>query len=283
MGGEAHHGKKRGTFVQRTIDALAEAMERSLYAEHIATQRGVFQQLDARTKLISALAFIAVVATLRSLPTIIGMAMVAFALVLISGIAIRGTMSTIWLGMAIFSGMLTAPAIFIVPGPTLFTIPWLGWGISANGLRSTVMLMLRAEISITVSFVLITTTLWTHVLKALRILGVPTLIVVMLSMTYRYIFLMLQSARDLFEARQSRIIGKLPDAEARRLAAGSVGVLLSKSVQLSNDVFMAMQSRGFRGEVYTLDEFRFGRRDAIAAVVIVAILAGALWFGVLHA
>jgi len=65
MGGEAHHGKKRGTFIQRTIDALAEAMERSLYAEQIATLRGPLQQLDPRTKLSAALALIAVVESIR--------------------------------------------------------------------------------------------------------------------------------------------------------------------------------------------------------------------------
>jgi hypothetical protein len=52
MGGEAHHGKKRGNFVQRTIDSLAEAMERSLYAEQLASSRGILQTLDPRTKLI---------------------------------------------------------------------------------------------------------------------------------------------------------------------------------------------------------------------------------------
>ena len=71
--------------------------------------------------------------------------------------------------------MLTAPAIFLVPGPAFATVPVLGWALSANGLRSALLLIMRAEISVTVSFVLITTTLWIHVLKALRTFGVPGL------------------------------------------------------------------------------------------------------------
>ena len=102
-------------------------------------------------------------------------------------------------------------------------------------------------------------------------------------MTYRYIFLMLQSASDMFEARQSRVIGKLPDNEARRLAAATVGVLLSKSFQLSNDVFMAMQSRGFRGEVYILDEFTLRRNDYIAIPVILLICGVGFWFNYITA
>jgi energy-coupling factor transporter transmembrane protein EcfT len=113
----------------------------------------------------------------------------------------------------------------------------------------------------------------------MRIVGVPTTVVVILGMTYRYIFLMLQSASDMFEARQSRVIGTLSSADARRLASATVGVLLSKSFQLSNDVYLAMLSRGFRGEVYTLDEFRLGRNDYIAIPIIFIIIVSGIWFG----
>jgi cobalt/nickel transport system permease protein len=118
-------------------------------------------------------------------------------------------------------------------------------------------------------------------MKAMRVVGVPTTVVVILGMTYRYIFLMLQSASDMFEARQSRVIGKLSDTDARRLASATVGVLLSKSFQLSNDVYMAMQSRGFRGEVYTLDEFRLGKNDAIAIPLIIITITSGIWYGLI--
>ena len=117
---------------------------------------------------------------------------------------------------------------------------------------------------VTLGTLLILTTPWTQVLKALRVLRVPALFVVILGMTYRYIFLMLQTARDMFESRQSRAVGRLPGPDQRRIAAASVGVLLSKSLQLSGDVYLAMQSRGFRGETHTLDEFAMTARDCIA-------------------
>jgi energy-coupling factor transporter transmembrane protein EcfT len=123
------------------------------------------------------------------------------------------------------------------------------------------------------------TTPWIQVMKAMRVVGVPTMVVVILGMTYRYIFLMLQSASDMFEARQSRVIGTLSNADARRLASATVGVLLSKSFQLSNDVYLAMQSRGFRGEVYTLDEFRLGPNDYIAIPIALVIIVSGIWFG----
>ena len=64
-----------------------------------------------------------------------------------------------------------------------------------------------------------------------------------------------------------------------RIVGASVGVLLSKTLQLSNDVYMAMQSRGFRGEVYMLDDFVMQKGDWIALAGFLALAALAFWFG----
>jgi cobalt/nickel transport system permease protein len=117
------------------------------------------------------------------------------------------------------------------------------------------------------------------VLKAMRVLRVPVVFVVILGMTYRYIFVMLQTARDMFESRQSRMVGILEGPDRRRLASASVGVLLGKSFQLSSEVYLAMLSRGFRGEVYTLDDFQMRRRDWIALAGFVGVAALAFWLG----
>ncbi|MFM2309354.1 MAG: hypothetical protein RLY87_1475 [Chloroflexota bacterium] len=278
MGGEAHHGKRRGNFIQRTIDALAETLERSLYAEQLAEERGFLQRLDPRVKLVAVLGFITCSAASRNLTVVIAIAVLALVVALFSRIPLT-SFTPVWIGMFVFSGLIAGPAIFLTPGPTLATIPWLDWNISSYGVRSAVLLIVRSEVSITCSVLLVLTTPWIHVMKAMRVVGVPTTVVVILGMTYRYIFLMLQSASDMFEARQSRVIGKLSDADARRLASATVGVLLSKSFQLSNDVYMAMQSRGFRGEVYTLDEFRLGTNDYIAIPLLSVIIVAGIWFG----
>jgi len=103
--------------------------------------------------------------------------------------------------------------------------------------------------------------------------------VVTLGMTYRYILLLLQTAHDIFESRRSRIVGKLEAAEGRRVAASSAGVLMSKSLQLSGDVYSAMLSRGFRGEVYVLDDFRTSTIDWIMLAAFVLLASGGFYFG----
>ena len=98
-------------------------------------------------------------------------------------------------------------------------------------------------------------------------------------MTCRYILLMLQPAHQMFESRKSRTVGVLTASEQRRLAVSSAGVLLTKTFELSNDVYLAMQSRGFRGEVYLLDDFEMRPLDWAALGAFAALSAAAIWSG----
>jgi energy-coupling factor transporter transmembrane protein EcfT len=98
-------------------------------------------------------------------------------------------------------------------------------------------------------------------------------------MTFRYILLLLETAHEMFESRKSRTVGTLSGSDQRRLAISSGGVLITKTFQLSGEVFLAMQARGFRGEVYVLDEFRMSARDWAALALFAGLAGGAAWAG----
>jgi cobalt/nickel transport system permease protein len=271
--------KRRASFVERTIRGLADAMERALYAEELAKADGLLQQLDPRVKVVGLLALVVAAALARNILVILGLFGVAILLALLSHVPIRTLATRVWIGALLFTGSLALPAIFITPGQVVARVPLLGWPITAQGLGAATYLITRVETATTLSLLLILCTPWAHVLKALRVLRVPVVFVVILGMTYRYIFLMLQTAQDMFESRQSRMVGTLDGAERRRLAGASVGVLLSKSIQLSSDVYIAMLSRGYRGEVYTLDDFQMRRHDWAALVAFTCVAVLAFWLG----
>ena len=271
--------RRKKSFVERTIAELSGAMERALYAEELARADGLLQRLDPRVKVVGLLALIVAAALSRQILVILGLFAAALALALLSRVPLRTLATRVWAGALIFTGLLALPAIFITPGQALYRLPLLGWPITAQGLGSAAYLVTRVETAATLSLLLILTTPWTHVLKAMRVLRVPVVFVVILGMTFRYIFLLLQTARDMFESRQSRMVGQLEGPDRRRLASASVGVLLSKTLQLSGDVYMAMQSRGFRGEVYTLDDFAMRGRDWAALAGFAGLAALAFWLG----
>jgi cobalt/nickel transport system permease protein len=104
-------------------------------------------------------------------------------------------------------------------------------------------------------------------------------VVVILGMTHRYIFLLLETAREAFEARRSRTFGVLGGKARRTLAVNTAGVVMDRSFQVADDVYMAMQSRGFDGEVRILSDFVMTRRDYAFLVALLGLAVTAIWWG----
>jgi cobalt ECF transporter T component CbiQ len=205
--------------------------------------------------------------------------LLAVALAAWSRISTRVLAAQVWLGTAPFTAAIAIPAIFLTPGEVLGRLPGLEWPITQQGLYSAARLLLRVEAAATLALLLVFTTPWMHLLKALRVFRAPLVLVVILGMTCRYILLLLEAAHELFEARKSRTVGPATPAERRRLAVANAGVLLGRTFQLSGDVYLAMQARGFRGDVYVLDEFQMKSRDWAALAGFGALASASVWLG----
>ncbi|HLN02828.1 MAG TPA: cobalt transporter CbiM [Bryobacteraceae bacterium] len=270
---------RRKSFVEKTMRSLLEAMQHTLFAEDMAAAGGLLQRFDPRVKLIGIAALIVAAIAVRRISVLAGIFLAAILLALLSHLPIRVLATRVWLAVAVFTGAIALPAIFLTPGQIVYRLPFLEWSATHQGLRAAAFLVLRAETAATLSALLILTTLWTHLLAALRSVRLPTVLVAILGMTYRYMFLFLQIARDMFESRESRLVGILAPSDRRRLAAASAGVLLGKSLQLSGEVHIAMMARGFRGQIRLLDERKMGWTNWLRAAGFVAFAAAAVWLG----
>ncbi len=270
--------KFRRSFIEGSIRNLLSTMQHAASSEQLARAPGFLQKLDPRVKVAGMGALIVVSATLYRWPVLAMLFLAAAGAAIASGVPFRMLITKIWLPALTFSGVIAFPAVFLTRGEVLYRLPFLQLVVTRQGVYTASLLLLRVETAATLSALLIVTTQWTRVLRALRFFRVPVAAVVILGMTYRYVFLMIRTAQEMFEARQSRLVGTLPPADGRRLAAASVGILLAKSFQLSTDVHAAMRSRGYQGEVYLLDEVSIGAKDwmQLAAFFVVAILAAAL-------
>jgi cobalt/nickel transport system permease protein len=263
-------GKLRRGFVEATVRSLLETVERAVLAEEIAKSRGLLQGLDARVKLAGLMALVIAAATVHQVK-FLGLLFVAGVIMAAASRVPFGMLAAkVWMPALVFSGLIALPSIFLTRGSVIYEIPGLGWKISHQGVLTASLLLLRVETAATFSALLVLTTEWVRVLRALRFFRVPVTAVVILGMTYRYVFLFLKTAREMFESRQSRLVGVLAGPDRRRLAAGSVGVLLSKSFQLSSDVHFAMRSRGFHGETYVLEEPAITAADWVQLAAFVA-------------
>jgi cobalt/nickel transport system permease protein len=268
------HTHTTGSFVERTIASLAYGMSFATHADDSARLGGLLQGVDPRVKVAGVFAMMVAVAATHSLIAIAAVFLIAVSLAIASRISPFHLAQWVWTPVFIFTGCIALPAIFLTPGTRLAGLP-----ITAQGVRTASYLLLRSETAVSLSTLLVLSTGWAQILKALRVFRVPVVFVVILGMTYRYLFLILQTALDMFESRESRTVGVLEGRDRRRLATATIGVLLSKSYHLSSDVHLAMQSRGFRGEVYMLDDFAMRTADWYWLLFFFAIAATAVWMG----
>ena len=273
-------GKKlqRG-FVERTVESLFQTLESSVLAEELARTRGFLQGLDARVKVAGLGSLVIAAATVHRLSMLLALFGLAVLTATVSRIPLKILDATVWIPSLAFSGLIALPAIFLVGNSVALTLPLIGLRITYEGLRSAELLFLRVEAAATFSALIVLTTPWTRVLRALRFFHIPVTVVVILGMTYRYIFLLLRTVQEMFESHRSRLVGELEGAERRRLASATVGVLLTRSFQLSSQIHSAMLARGFHGEVYLLDERSMTGRNFVQLGAAVATAAAAIAVG----
>lgn len=248
-------------FLERMALSFANTLQIAFDADTLASKPGFLQSLDPRFKLASLLLLIVSTILTQSLLLILFLFCSACLLAVCSHIGLRQQLARIWISVLLFTGLVALPSLVLVPGDPVGQIPFLDWHITEQGLRSAVFLLGRAETAATFALILMLSTPWTQLLKAMRALGVPVVLVALLGMTHRYIFVLLTSTTDLIEARRSRMVAKADGPTQRKMIMAAAGVLLHKAFNLSAEVHLAMISRGYRGEVYTLNDFRSSPRD----------------------
>ena len=271
--------RRQGGFIARTIEGMYAGLERALDAENSAASGGLLQRLDARVKVAGLFSLILAAALATRLWVIAAIFALAVVLAALSRVPFRVLAARAWVGALAFTGVIAVPALFLTPGNALCRVPGLNWTVTAQGLTTASYLLLRVETAATLALLLVFTTPWMHVLKALRVFRVPVVFVAILGMASRYILLLLETAHEMFESRKSRSVGALAGVERRHMAVASAGVLLSHSLKLSGDVYLAMQARGFRGEIHLINDFAMQRRDWLALAGFAALAAAGVWAG----
>ena len=275
--------RKKGSFVEKTLDGGANLLRQTVFSEDAAARRGLLQRIDPRVKLLTLIALVVVAALLHSIPGLLALYAATLALAAASALPIGFFLRRVWLFVPIFTGIIVLPATFsfVTSGDIVLTLwHWNGQpvGLTEQGLTSAGLVVSRVATSISLVVLLTLTTPWVRLLAALRSLGVPRVFILIIGMAYRYLFLLLASVTDMYESRKARTVGATAhDKEARRFVAASVGALVGKANVLSEDVYQAMTARGYRGTPRTLERGRLRPLDGAFAAAALVVGAALLW------
>lgn len=268
----------QANFLDKTLLAVARVAEQSFFSEALARRQGYLQSLDIRMKLFSFLLIIVLISFLhtpQAMWLLYGMSLVLAAF---SRIPLWSFLKRVWLFVPLFTVAIVVPAILniITPGDPVWTILQLErsytWGpyvipqtitVTRQGLWGGIVLVSRVSTSVSFAVLFTLTSRWGDVFAGLRALLVPRIFVITLGMTYRYLFVVLRLIQDMYRARKSRTIHPLSSTAERSWTASRIGVTFTKSLELSDDIYKAMLSRGFHGEFPSINRFRVADGDYI--------------------
>jgi cobalt/nickel transport system permease protein len=276
---------KKKSFGKKTIDGALGFFQESLISETFAKRKGLLQSLDPRVKLISMFVLVVGVTFMTSAWVLLVIYLLTLVLAYFSKIEVLWFVKRVWIFIPIFAGVITIPILFNVflAGNVLVPIATFGNGshlgpialpssiyITQQGTTYVVTFILRVAACVSLAVLLFITTQQDLLFKSLRAIRVPKVYVLTISMCYRYIFLLVETIKDLFTARKSRQIASLPMREEQQWVGGRVGYMLVKSLDMSDKVHQAMISRGFDGDVKLMHDTVMHHRDYVAIVTVLA-------------
>ncbi len=281
----------RTTFLDKTLLAISRVVEQSFFSEAFAARRGLLQWLDVRYQIVSFLLILILISLLRRPESLWLLYGTSLALAAFSGIPLLLLVKRVWLFVPLFTAMIVVPALLniVTPGDTVAVLVKFSrprtWGpytipaeitITKQGIEGGIVFVSRVAASVSFAVLFTLTRRWADIFAGFRALGVPRVLVMTLSMTERYLFVFLRLIQDMYRARKSRTIMALSAAAERSWTASRIGVTFKKSLEMSDDVYKAMLSRGFNGDFRSINRFRSRFLDYFWLAMVIA--AGAVLY-----
>ncbi len=274
------------TFLDKTRYAVTRVAEQSFFSEEYAKRRGLLQGIDIRYQIISFAGIIVLISILHRPESLWILYGASLDLAACSRISVWFLVKRVWMFVPFFTAIIVLPALLniITPGDPVavlvrFSRPHT-WGpytipgeiaVTRQGVQGGIVFVSRVAASVSFAVLFTLTRRWAEIFAGFRVLGVPRIFVMTLSMTERYLFVFLRLIQDMYRARKSRTIRELSASAERSWTASRIGVTFRKSLEMSDDVYKAMLSRGFSGEFRSISRFRSSFRDYLWVTLVIVL------------
>jgi cobalt/nickel transport system permease protein len=248
------------------------------YIDKFAYQDSAIHRLDSRVKFLVVLVFTAVVISLPrgSLSILACYAIGPFALLVWAGIPLKFVFKQILL-VSPFIIVLALSCPLYDRTPVVVSFGPFSWHLSMGWMRCFVILG-KFVVTMLALIGLVSTTRFSDLLAGLQKLGLPRLLIIQLGFLYRYIFVLIDRAHHILQARAGRKLRNLGFKRELRTAASMLGSLFIRSIDTAEHISIAMQARGFDGNWRTISKLKVRLCDLIFALAAVAFTSGLYFF-----
>lgn len=154
---------------------------------------------------------------------------------------------------ALLSMLILLPAVFLGQPSAMLTVS------------------LKVFLSVSMLTFLSVTTPWNRLTSALRVFRVPNIFIFTFDITLKYIVILGDMCVNILTAMKLRSVGKNKDKSGS--LSGVLGNVFLRSREMAEEMYGAMQCRGFEGEYYSMKKKLFAGRDAGYVLMMAAVTA----------
>ena len=277
------------SFLDKTILNAARALkEIHLQAEN-ASRKNIVQNIHPHIKLFSLIYLVVMISIAHNLNSQLLAATSIFLFYIMARLRIYHVYRKVIVLAFIFGFLIILPASLniITPGKIIlnlisFSEPSHFWiysipqkiGFTSEGFQVVSLFFLRVLNSISLAMLIIYTTSFPSFVKSFKIIGVPDTFLMIISLAYKFIFILSRTIEETFFALKSRLLGNIRNNNIRKLVGGRTFYIFKKSVIIYENTYYAMVSRGYRGKIILHLARRLNYRDFTALVIIIALGIG---------
>jgi cobalt/nickel transport system permease protein len=139
------------------------------------------------------------------------------------------------------------------------------------------MITTKVFASITVVGLLSHTTKWSLLTKALKRFYVPDIFILILDITIKYIYRLGELSLSMFYALKLRSVGR--NNKKYTSMAGVAGTMFLESMEMAEEMYHAMECRGFSGEYHRMEKSKFKWMDYFYVTIHLGFLVIYLYLG----
>ncbi len=267
--------------VPQSLRDLIEGAESLVAVEDLSGKKGVLQAINPIAKFVAIIGMIIASLCITQFTYILAICAVPLFLAVASQIPLKHFFSRTTLIPA-FSALISIPILFLTAGSPVWAASFGGinLAITIEGLTKFAVFTVRVWFCVASLTLLILSTGFDKTLKMLATVKVPTLIIQLFSLTYRYFFVSIEEAQSVLIAKEARtyVHKRSLNLQSLKDLGAIIASLFIRTYERSERVYLAMKARGFQIEgesKHAMPKLRI-RDVAFASSIIVAFAVIAL-------
>ncbi len=280
--------RSRLSFLDKTLRTVGNTVKTMYVHSEVGASNKFLFRINPLIKVFSFIYLIVVISFANKVPSQLIASGFILILFFISGISFKYIFRKIFFLSTVFGLLIFLPATLnvITPGNMVFKIlsldkPLHFWiytipqtvGITDSGIWVVSLLFLRVLNSISLAMIFVYSSSFPQLIKGFKVFFVPDTFLMVLSLTYKYIYILSKTIEETYFALKSRLFGNIKDKKIRKIITGRIIYIFKKSKSNYESTYYAMVSRGYNGKIILYKEKQIKIGDF--CFLIATLIAGA--------